>query len=237
VEQEATLHDDELAAGATLEELAQNTDMQLGTIAWTGSNAEAIAGFESFRKAASEVTVDDYPAIANLEDGGIYAMRLDEVQEAAPYPFEDVRDRVQADWEADARVTQLLTRAEGLADQLTEGASFEDLDLSGTQATALSRTSFGANLPEDMLEAAFKLEPGQAAALRGQNGVYVLRLDEVLAADPEDERVNQLVTLFSQQAEQDVAEDLFRALALDIQSRAGVEIDQAAINAVHASFQ
>ena len=43
--------------------------------------------------------------------------------------------------------------------------------------------------------------------------------------------------MLGDRAAQSVAEDLFRALAEDIQARAGVEIDQQALNAVHANFQ
>ena len=65
----------------------------------------------------------------------------------------------------------------------------------------------------------------------------MIRMDEIIAVDKEADEALQLAELFRNQAAQDVAQDLFRALSTDIQDRAGVELDQAAINAVHANFQ
>ena len=39
------------------------------------------------------------------------------------------------------------------------------------------------------------------------------------------------------QAATSLASDIYQALANDIRARAGIELDQAAINAVHSSFQ
>ena len=63
------------------------------------------------------------------------------------------------------------------------------------------------------------------------------RLDAINDADPESETAQSLAQSFGDRAAQSVAQDLFRALASEIQSRAGVSIDQQALNAVHANFQ
>jgi peptidyl-prolyl cis-trans isomerase D len=41
----------------------------------------------------------------------------------------------------------------------------------------------------------------------------------------------------STQAGNDLSQDIFIAFARDIQTRAGIELDQQALNAVHAQFQ
>jgi len=40
-----------------------------------------------------------------------------------------------------------------------------------------------------------------------------------------------------QQAASGLAQDLFQVLANDIRTRAGIELDQSALNAVHANFR
>jgi peptidyl-prolyl cis-trans isomerase D len=235
IEAQAQDYDDELAGGATLEELAELTDLQLGQIGWTGQNDDDIAGFERFRQLAENVSANDYPAIEQLGDGGIVALRLDEILEPAPIPFEDVREDVASAWETDQRAKALLAQAESLIDTVKTG-DFAAASLQANTEETLTRTSFGAELPADMLLRAFELAQGDVVALPGQDRAYLLRLNAVKAADPEDESLAQLRQVFSQQANNDVANDLFRALSSDIQTRAGVTLDQAAINAVHTNF-
>ncbi|MBT5821140.1 MAG: peptidylprolyl isomerase, partial [Rhodobacteraceae bacterium] len=61
--------DDLLAGGATLEDLAKETDMVLGNIDWSSEAGDGIAAYEVFREGAQAITVDDFPKIEVLEDG------------------------------------------------------------------------------------------------------------------------------------------------------------------------
>ena len=67
--------------------------------------------------------------------------------------------------------------------------------------------------------------------------VALVRLDAIPPANPEAEGNAQLAQLLRDQAAGDLANDLFRALSADIQSRVGVSIDQSARNAVHTQLQ
>ncbi|MBY6161264.1 peptidyl-prolyl cis-trans isomerase [Mameliella alba] len=236
IETQAQGFDDELAAGVTLEELADTTDLTLGTIGWTGDNDEDIAGYPAFRDAADDVQDGDYPAIAALGDGGVFALRLDQTDAPAPIPFDEVRVRVEADWRAAQEADALLKQAETLAAQLGEGVTFEGLDLTPSTETDLTRTALGA-VPRPVLDAMFEMTPGEVRAVQTGDSAVIVRLDDVLEVDREGDQALQLAQLFRDQAAQDVAQDLFSALATDIQARAGVKLDQAAINAVHANFQ
>ncbi|MGP6088339.1 peptidyl-prolyl cis-trans isomerase [Antarctobacter jejuensis] len=237
IDTQAQGFDDELAGGVTLEELAEGTDMVLGEIAWTGDEDADIAGYPAFREAAEAVQESDYPSIQQLGDGGLFALRLNEIVPPAPIPFEEVKLRVEADWLEAQKLDERFRRAEALAGQLGEGLTFEGLELDAQTEEGLTRTAFGADLPAGVLEAVFEMEAGDVRAIRTDDGAVVLRLDDVLEVDKEADEALQLAQLFRNQAAQDVAQDLFRALSTDIQTRAGVEIDQAAINAVHANFQ
>lgn len=229
--------DDELAAGVTLDELAESTDLVIGTLGWTGENDDDIAGYPAFREAAEAIDISDYPAIAQLGDGGVFAVRLDEVLPPEPFPYEEVELRVQADWRRAQTADALFARAEALAGELGEGVTFEGAGLEARSEDGLTRNAFGADLPRPLLEAVFDMAPNEVRAVRADDLAVVVRLDEILAVDMDSEQSKQLAQLFRDQAAQDVAQDLFRALSTDIQTRAGVDLDQAAINAVHANFQ
>ncbi|MBO9464653.1 SurA N-terminal domain-containing protein [Tropicibacter sp. R15_0] len=238
IEGQAQGFDDELAAGATLEELAEASDLQLGAIGWTGRDGDGeIAAYEGFRNLAATISGDDYPTVAQLGDGGIFAMRLEEVLAPAPIPFAEVKSQVETQYEAKQRVDALVAIAKEKASQLGEGKTFEAVGLTANKEEALTRNAFGAELAPGVLQAVFELEPGETRVIDGLDSAVIIQLDEILPADKEDESAQMLVNLFGDQANADVAQDLFRALSADIQQRATVSIDQQAINAVHANFQ
>ncbi|MDO5528399.1 MAG: SurA N-terminal domain-containing protein [Paracoccus sp. (in: a-proteobacteria)] len=107
--------EDLLAGGASLEQMAEETEMELGQLLWTAdmpATPGEITGYPSFRAQAEAVRAEDFPRLFELEDGGLYALRLDEVIAPALIPFEEVRGEVAADWIAAETRRQLLELAE-----------------------------------------------------------------------------------------------------------------------------
>ena len=106
---------DLLAGGATLEDMAKETPMVLGQIDWTQdleAEPESIAAYPEFRERAATVTERDFPELTDLEDGGVFALRLDKIEPPALIPFAEVRDRVAEDWLQNETRRQLLALAE-----------------------------------------------------------------------------------------------------------------------------
>lgn len=229
--------DDLLAGGATIEDLARETDLELGRIDWHEGETGDIAAYEAFRNAAARLTMDDYPEVIQLEDGGIFAMRLDEVVPPELQPLDEVRDQVKAAWEAEAIAAELEKQAEPLVARLESGASFEDVGLTIDGAQTLTRRGFRADAPANFIDTIFAMEEGDATLLKGDGRVFVIRLGAVRAPDRDDEDLARLRNLLRQQAANSLSQDYFQILANDIRSRAGIEIDQAALNAVHSNFQ
>lgn len=229
--------DDELAAGATLEEIANSTEAQLGQIDWFPGADGEIAAYDAFREAAGMLNEGDFPEVMQLGDGGVFAMRLNRIQPPAPQPIEDVIDRVRQGWDTREQTAQLMALAEDLAASLADGASFEDLSLSPRTETGLGRNAQIAELGPDLLTAVFEMGVGDTRAVAGTGTVILLRLDGITAVDRSDGDIEMLAEALRNQAANSVAEDLFRAFASDVQRRAGVDINQPAINAVHALIQ
>ncbi|MCS5603763.1 MAG: SurA N-terminal domain-containing protein [Paracoccus sp.] len=108
-------YEDMLAGGATLEEVAQQTPMELGQIDWVAGETPGpggIDGYQAFRDRAEAVSESDFPEIERLDDGGIFALRLDKVVPATLKPFDAVRDAVAEDWRLAEARRQLLALAE-----------------------------------------------------------------------------------------------------------------------------
>ncbi|MEM8578460.1 MAG: SurA N-terminal domain-containing protein, partial [Pseudomonadota bacterium] len=79
--------DDQLAGGASLEDLAAETQMELGQIDWHEDVDAAVAGYPAFRTSAASVEDGDFPQIEVLEDGGVFALRLDGTSPARPATY------------------------------------------------------------------------------------------------------------------------------------------------------
>lgn len=229
--------EDLLAGGATLEDLAAETDMILGSVDWAEGQSEGIAAYEGFEAAATALAEGDYPEVLQLDDGGIFAMRLDEVLEPTPSEFDAVRERVVNIFETRRSMDRLRARAEDLVATLGETSDFGTLGLEVETEEALTRQSSVLGAPEDFVTRAFSMEPGQIEIVDGFGAVLILRLEEVLPPNLEDPDVAAARTGLEQQLQSSVAQDIYRIFAEDLRARAGVELDQQAINAVHVNFQ
>lgn len=229
--------DDELAAGATLEEVADTTEAQLGQIEWFPGADGEIAAYDAFREAANALNEGDFPEVLQLGDGGVFAMRLNRIQPPAPQPIEDVIDQVRQGWDTREQTAQLMAQAEELAASLATGSSFQDLNLLPQSENGLGRNAQIADLPVGLLTAVFEMSVGDTRAVAGIGEVIVLKLDAITPVDRSDGDIEMLAQALRNQASNSIAEDLFRAFATDVQQRAGIEINQPAINAVHAFIQ
>ena len=236
IETQASSIDDMLAGGARIEEVAAETDMELGQIDWFENIGEGIAAYNDFNEAAIALSETDFPQIAGLEDGGMFAMRLDGVLPSRPAPLADVRRQVIADWENTQLLSQLRAQAEAVLPQLESGADFADAGLNAVVETDLIRSAFVPGTPPDFMARVFELQRGDVDIIESEGAVIAVRLDSIDAPDDSTE-MNALRDGLRQQLDQALAQDIFEVFARDVQLRANPEIDQRAINAVHANFQ
>ena len=235
VEARAQEIDDRLAGGATLEDLAEETKMNLGTIDWTQESSEGIAAYGAFREAAASLSADAFPQIDQLEDGGVFAMRLDETKPERPEPFEQARDAVETAWR-DAQIVEALTaKAESLTGTLAEADGFEAAGLTPQLGEGMTRSSYVDGTPDDFMDQVFDLEEGGVAVLPAGDSVVVLRLDAVTPAG-EDDQTQALMTRLSQQLDQALAQGLFDIYSNAVMRDADPQIDQRAVSAVHVNF-
>ncbi|MEM9497142.1 MAG: SurA N-terminal domain-containing protein [Pseudomonadota bacterium] len=229
--------DDLLAAGATLEDVVGETDMELGEIVWHAGVSDDIAAYESFRALAAQLTTEDFPEVEALEDGGIFAMRLDADLPPALYPLDEVRDAVATAWTGAQVSTLLADKAAPLADRLSDGESFAEVGLDVTGAEEITRRGFIAEAPASFIDTIFGMDAGDVQVISGPGRVFVLRLNSILPPDPDDAELAEIETLVRNQGAAAFAQDLLIVLVSDIRTRAELRLDDGAINAVHANFQ
>lgn len=234
IEQQAEEINDLLAGGATLEDLANESDMEVASIGWSGETGAGITAYEGFRTAASVVTLEDFPTAEFLGDGSLFAIRLDEILPERPEAFEEAKPKVLAAWEADRVAKALQAKAETLLAATTEAGSFPE-GAQVQQETGLTRTAYLDTTPADMMNQIFTMEPGALQVIKGEDSTVVVRLEEILPAE-ETEESKLLAKALSTQLDQAVSEALFAAFVADAQLRAEPRVDQQALNSVMTNY-
>ncbi|MFD2738675.1 peptidyl-prolyl cis-trans isomerase [Sulfitobacter aestuarii] len=236
VEARAQELDDQLAGGATLEQLAEESEMELGQIDWTEENSAGIAAYAAFREAAAALKEDDFPKIGQLDDGGIFALRLDEALPERPEPFEQARDDVEAAWRAEQIRTALVAQAEALKPALTGATAFTEAGLDAVIEEDMTRNGFVEDSPAEFMETVFKMQPGDVEILQGEEDkVAIVLLDNIVAAETDDD-ASALIERLDAQLDQALAQDVFDIYAEEVVRRAGPQVDQRAVAAVHVNF-
>ncbi len=228
---------DMIAGGATIEDLADKTDLELGRISWAENVTDGIAAYDDFRTAAAALQIETYPALSTLADGGVFVARLDQITPPSVPPLADVRDAAIVAWTVSAKQAALLAEADRIATAIAGGASFESLSLSPTVSANLTRRDFVEMTPPDFMTEAFTMQSNTVKALDGGDFAVVLRLDAIAAAEMADPVMVAEREQINSQIAQSMAQDMMEAYANAIQSRTEVTIDDAAVAAVNAQFQ
>lgn len=230
--------EDLLAAGATLEDLALETDLVLSTLSYHAGVAEGLAADQAFRQAAFEVKSEDFPEIIRLDNGGLAALRLDETQAPRPQPLAEIREDAMKAWRVEALRKALLAQADDLKSQL-EAKTMRIEEIGGIlhQETGLNRQERPATTTANVIERAFELAPDAVDVFDDAGQITLIIVTEIMAADRQSELAKDIMQEITAQLSDGLSQDLFEAYVGQIQARADVSLNQAALNAVHANFQ
>jgi peptidyl-prolyl cis-trans isomerase D len=229
--------DDLLAGGATLEDLVTEAGLTLGTLDHVvgQQGTAAIEGYPAFRAAADAVLADDFPQAIFLEDGGIVALRLDEVVPSAPIAFETARDSVDAAWRAEALAGALAARAVEIKTAIEGGAAiggFGIVDV--TPETA--RDTLVAGTPDTLLPAVFGMSEGAVRIIESGDFIAVVQLDGIQPAARDGDEAEAVRGRIAAQAVQAISADAVAAFTSTLGTEAGITLDQTVINAVNTSL-
>ena len=225
--------DDLLAAGATIEELSRETELEVGRIDLTAETADGIASYDEFRVAAWNAESGDFPEILDMDDGGIFVIRLDAEHEPELLPLAEVADRVVADWKRETGLELLQDMAAGLVNRLSAGSGFDAVGLDATAETGIRRMISLPGAPSELVQKVFELDIGDATTLEHEGAVVIARLTGIEPADLDagGTRIRSI-----QLADQYRGMDMFRLFTTAVQEDAGVTINQAAVNSVNSQL-
>ncbi|MBF0304248.1 MAG: peptidyl-prolyl cis-trans isomerase [Alphaproteobacteria bacterium] len=228
---------DALAGGATLEEAAQRLKIgfakaeidQRGRTR-QGQPADTLPQSDTFLAAAFATERGRDSELTELDAGGYFLLRVDEVTPPALKPYESIKDEVAKAWVAEQRANAARQAAEAAAAKLKEGAALAQLATEAkskvTVTQPLGREGANESLPRDLIERLFTMTPGEAATAPMPTGTLLVVLKEVVPAGPVD---GEGAKVLSRQAGQTIAADILDQYLAALTTEHGVTVNRKVI--------
>jgi len=228
--------DDLLAGGATLEDVAAETPLELGEVLLDENSEEPITRYLDFRATAQAAELDDFPQVLTLEDGGIFALRLDEIVPPTVQPLDAVKVIAIQGWDAAETATALTAQAEALKTAVEGGEGLFAGPIPPISAPGTLRDAFLEDAPGVLVTTVFAMQPGEMQVISDDTGAYLVRLDAVNPPAIDSAEAQVIREGFAAQTAQTYAQDMIDAFTRAVEGQAGIQLEQAAINAVNAQF-
>ncbi|WP_425049976.1 SurA N-terminal domain-containing protein [Psychromarinibacter sp. S121] len=199
------------------------------TVAALAEQARALA------EAGMDAAVEEAPA----EEPVVEDEPATEEEPVAEAPEEDAAPEEPATEEASEETPDAETPdvvAEEVVEEIEEPAAEEPAGIDYVTETGIGRDGFIPDTPTDFIVTIFGMEPGETQVIEGTNAAYLVRLDAINEPDLTDPAYADEATQLRDQLAAALGQDILGAYAATVQSEAGISLNQAAINAVHAQF-
>jgi peptidyl-prolyl cis-trans isomerase D len=231
---------DLIAGGATVEEIASETVLELGDVALNTETTGGLADVPAFRQAAGNADVGVETDLIEFQDAGLATLRVDEVEPPAVIPLDEIRDRVAADWTRE-RTAEALTdlAVDDIAD-LEGGLSFAELaqrlDRPIRTAGPLTRGETAEGAPPELIADIFAAADGDAVTRADGDGVIVAQITNIKPFDPGTEENAQVLEQIRSQFSQQAKDDVLALYTAALRDGGDVSINQPLIDSTLAQF-
>lgn len=240
ITEETPAIEDLIAGGATIEEIASETLMDLGTIELTEASTGGLADDAAFRQLAAAAGEGEETDVVELAGGGLATLRVEAVEPPAPIPFEEVRTQVAEDWTAARTAEALAALATGYAVELDGGLEFaalaERLGIRPQAAAPLTRGQSVPDLPRALIAEIFAAKPNGTVILPDADRVVLARVGAVEAFEPGDEANAALLDNLREQFRSQATDDVLALYTAALRDAAGVRVNQELIESTLARF-
>ena len=229
--------EDEIAAGATIEEAARVSGaaivsidgMDRNGLGIDGNVIEGIAADTTFRERLWAAAINDEGMVEDIGEDTFFVARVEREQAARSRDLAEVRDRVIEVMIGEMAITAARTTAEsiiGASDTATAaqaaGAPFGD-------ETSLRRDGVGLDHSSARLIAAkaFELAPGEVGIVETGDEAIVVSVDRIIPADAEQAAAE--MALFQSQLSNEARNSMVTGLLLGFQKQFDVEVTPAPV--------
>ena len=224
--------DDLLAGGAALEDIAAETDMEFGVFEWHVSASGGISDFDAFKLAATTLTADNFPTIASINGGGIFAIRLDGNIDAELKPLNEVRLEVQAAFAAQNLKTAIIDRASEVAAEVSTQTPLKSFGLVEMTELGVTRGDTIDGAPPTMVAKAFETELGTAAIIEDVLGALIIIPTVENAGDFESDQVKALKEIVGNRIKAAISQDIFEAFSNAARDGIDININQVTVQSI-----
>ena len=229
--------DDLLASGATIEELANDTKMELKKTSFNlKNNLEGLEATSEFKIEASKLSLEDYPTLLNSSNGDLFAIRLDAINPPTLQALEKVEAQVKTDWKKKETINQLKLIANDIAAKFKNGSDLKNLGLIVNNTNDIVRGGSVEGLPKSILPKIFNLNMGEIAQDDTDKYIFIAKVNSILQFDETAEENKKWIEYLTLQRDNQLAQDYLESFIVSIQDIEGVTIDQKSLNAVESSL-
>jgi peptidyl-prolyl cis-trans isomerase D len=241
--------EDALAGGAKLDELPGDLGLVgvTGTLDAKGNTKEGtpapIPGSPELRAALIEsifrLKPGDPPHLTEVQGpnggtGAYYAAVVEEIIPPAREPFETVRDRVLADWTADARRHAAETAAAKLYAAVKGGQSLDDAaTVAGVRVDrlpAIGRQGGAESVPTQLRQPLFSMQKGEATMVETADGFAVAVLTGIEEPDPASDPIG--FGRMRDELTRSLGDDYESTLVLALRDRGRPQVNQAVLDQI-----
>ncbi len=230
--------DDLIAGGASIEDLAKETDMQLGSIDYSVQATDPITADAAFATEALAAEVGQERDLVELANGGIFALRVDKIIPARLLPLSEARDQAIAGATAAATIARVQAYTEELKAQIDAGADLtatvSALGLKAINDPNASRTSPPTDLPPLIGQDVFNQDQGAAISYPVAEGAIIVQVNSITPFDPESADGKSFLAQAESQMKTDIGDDLYAMYANGIVGLTDVTVNQGLIDQILA---
>ena len=224
--------DDLRAGGATLEEIADQVNLPLGTFDGLSRNArladrsraQGLIADSTFIAEVFEALDGEERDQVETEDGSYFLVEVDRIEPSYLPELEDVRDRVIAAWQLDQRLETLELRAAAMVEAMAEteiGAQAAEAGLEVNERLPFNRIEPIPDLSDTLVETLFSVPQGGGAFGRAVGGPGVV-VGQVRTVTPLDANLMETeIAAFDAQISQALSADAVRFYLRALQERHG----------------
>ncbi|MCF6271705.1 MAG: SurA N-terminal domain-containing protein [Rhodobacteraceae bacterium] len=228
--------DDLIAGGASLEELTDETDMELFTIGFNSLSDETITTDAAFLAEALAADPGDERDLVELESGGILALRVDEIVPARLRTLEESREQAISGATREATLRRIESFAEELKTRIEAGADLAataaSLGLEAGNSPSATRTTPPTGLPPIVGLEAFDQEAGIPVLYPDTEGTLIVVVDSITPFDPNSADGKAFLAQAQAQMQQDIGDDLYAMYANGIVVRTDITINQGLVDQI-----
>lgn len=240
IEEQIEPVEDLLAGGATLEEIGDQTPFETDQTFYSPEVASVagddIDAYEAFRTAAEAAEPGDFPELLELADGGLVALRVDEVVPPTLQPLDEVEVAVIEAWDAAQVSERLQARGDEIVAAADDGGSLDGAGGEIVRETGVLRDAFLENTPADLVLTAFGMEEGALRVVPGKPDVLVVRVDAITPPESDTEEALQIKESVVRATGQGIAQDMTQAFTNALEAQKGIQLNSQAVQAVNAQF-